>query len=206
MIPSDAPLNARVFLEGPAGCGKTTFGTRHLLRLLESGIAPDRILVLVPQVTLGRPYQLAVHGSPIAGGMVDVLTLSGVARRAIETYWPVVAGPMGFAEPGREPTFLNIETAQYFMARIAAPAIELGQFSGAKGGVALSPARIISQVLFNLNEAAILRFPLDEVAERLINAWGERDSARRPVFRTALELAGQFREYCLAHNLSLIHI
>jgi hypothetical protein len=190
-------LKSRIFLEGPAGSGKTTYATAHLRRLLESGVAPDRILVLVPQITLGRPYQLAAHESPVVGGLVDVLTIAGIARRAVETYWPLVAEPMGFAEPAHEPTLLNIETAQYFMARIASAVIRAGQFEA----VNVSPQRIVSQVLDNLNKAAILRFPLDEVAQRLIAAWGDRHSSRPPVYETTIDLAQQFRAYCLQHNL-----
>ncbi len=190
-----ATEQAKTFLEGPAGTGKTTYATRYLLDLLESGVAPDRILVLVPQVTLGRPYQLAGHKA--ASGSVDVLTLAGIVRRAVEVYWPVVAGPMGIAAPDKEPTFLNIETSQYFMARVAAPVIQAGQFEG----VNMAPPRIVSQVLDNLHKAAILRFPVDEVAQRLITAWGDRHSSRPPVYQAAADLAKEFRTYCLQHNL-----
>src|SRR6266851_1899852 len=197
MIPQAIDLTAKTFLEGPAGSGKTTRGTRYLLSLLENGVDPDRILVLVPQATYGRPYQLAVYDSQAAGGIVQITTLAGIARRAIETYWPIVAGPMGFAAPDSEPIFLNIETAQYYLARVAAPAINAGQFDG----VNMAPPRIISQVLDNLHKAAILRFPLDEVAQRLTLAWADRHSSRPPVYAAAAELARQFRAYCLEHNL-----
>jgi hypothetical protein len=194
----DSLLTKKVFLEGPAGSGKTTYATRHLLRLLEKGAQPDHVLILVPQVTLSRPYQLALHNSEVAGGAVNILTVAGLARQAIETFWPIVAAPMGFADPAQEPIFLNIETAQYFMARLAAPSIEEGKFES----VSIAPPRIISQVLDNLNRASIMRFPLDEVAERLIAAWGrERESTRPPVFRAAADLARQFRELCLQNNL-----
>lgn len=194
---SEPTLTQKIFLEGPAGSGKTTYATDYLRRLLAAGIAPDRILILVPQVTLGRPYELAVHNSPVAGSRVDILTVAGIARRAIETYWPIVAAPMGFADPGKEPTFLNIETAQYFMARLANDKIRAGHFDA----VNVSPPRIISQVIDNLNKAAMLRFPLDEVAQRLVNAWGERHSSRPPVYESAIDLAREFRAYCLEHNL-----
>src|SRR5512140_1583392 len=128
MYPS--ALSAKTFMEGPAGSGKTMRGTRYLVDLLESGVAPDHVLILVPQATYGRPYQLAVHASNVTGGTVDIMTIAGLARRAVETYWPVVAEPMGFAAPERDPVFLNIETAQYYMARVAAPVIRSGEFDG----------------------------------------------------------------------------
>jgi hypothetical protein len=197
MTTTTPTLTVKAFLEGPAGSGKTTYATGYLERLIESGVAPDRILILVPQVTLGRPYEEAIHRSPVAGGRVDILTLSGIARRAVETYWPLIGAPMGFADPNKEPTFLNIETAQYFMARLANEKVRAGIFSA----VNVSPQRIVSQVLDNLNKAAILRFPLDEVAMRLTIAWGNRHSSRPPVYNAAIDLAKEFRAYCLEHNL-----
>src|SRR5438876_1751170 len=171
-------LNVKLFLEGPAGAGKTTRGTRYVRALLDSGVVPDRVLVLVPQVTYERPYQLAVAESGISGGTVEITTLAGIARRAVETYWPSIAEPMGFAAPNREPIFLNVETAQYYMARIAAPAIRAGQFNA----VNIAPPRLILQVLDYLQKAAMLRCPLDEVAQRLTNAWADRHSSRPPVY------------------------
>jgi hypothetical protein len=196
MLP-ELTLSEKTFLEGPAGTGKTTLATRYLQSVLDTGIAPERILVLVPQATYGRPYQLAVHSSGISGGTVEITTLAGIARRAIETYWPIIAEPMGFAKPDHDPIFLNIETAQYYMARVAQPRIHAGQFDS----VSIAPPRVISQVLDNLHKAALLRFPLDEVAQRLTLAWGERHSSRPPVYEAAADLAREFRAYCLEHNL-----
>src|SRR5262249_22308365 len=146
-------LNSKTFLEGPAGSGKTTLAVGYLLDLLNSGVAPDRVLVLVPQATYGRAYQTAVHDSNGAGGKVDVVTIAGIARRAVETYWPVIAEPMGFAAPDREPIFLNIETAQYYMARVAAPVLRSGEFDG----VNMAPPRRLSPGPDNLHQGAVFR-------------------------------------------------
>lgn len=198
MLRFDEPLlNAKLFFHGPAGSGKTTDATRYVRFLLERGIAPERIVILVPQVTLGRPYQLALHDAQ--GGNVNIVTMASLARQAVETFWPLVAGPMGFAQPNQEPTFLNIETAQYFMARWVAPAYEEGRFS--MNDVTVSEPRVISQLLDNLNRAAMLRFPLDSIAERLIAAWGDRDSMRPRVFEAAKNLAAEFRNHCLQNNV-----
>lgn len=194
----DVRLDRKLFLEGPAGTGKTTFAIHYLLKLVDEGIPPDRVLVMVPQVTLARPFQLAIHQSSVAGGAVNIQTLAGIARRVIETHWPLLAGPMGFADPTKEPHFLNIETAQYYMARMVGGALDTGVFES----VAVSAPRIVTQVFDNLNRAVLMRFPLDEVADRLKAAWGEeRDSARLPAYDAALALAKQFRAYCLDHNL-----
>ncbi|MCC7208858.1 MAG: hypothetical protein IT323_16230 [Anaerolineae bacterium] len=191
-------LTRKTFLEGPAGAGKTTLAARFLLRLLEVGVAPDRILVLVPQVTLGRPYEQALRDTPGEAATVHAMTIAGLARQAVEFYWPLVAEPLGFADPAKEPTFLNVETAQYFMARFAVPMAAEGHFQS----VRIAPPRIVSQVLDNLNRAALMRFPIDEVANRLSAAWGdERDSARIPVYQTAVDIAQAFRAHCLQHNL-----
>ena len=103
------------FLDGPAGCGKTTVAVQRMLYLLDVGVRADRILVWVPQRSLGQPYVEALRDPRVpAGGRVDVLSADGLARRAIDLFWPVIAVSAGF-DPSREPTFLTLETAQYYM-------------------------------------------------------------------------------------------
>lgn len=191
-------LSRKLFLEGAAGTGKTTYAVNHLRAWLESGISPDQILILVPQITLARPYQLALHQWEFNGGAPHILTLAGFARQAVSAYWSAIADQYGF-DPDREPTFLNIETAQYFMARFALPRIHEGQFSISE--VSVATPRIISQVIDNLNRAALMRFPLDDVAARLINAWGSRTSNRKAIYERVRDLAAEFREHCVQNNL-----
>ena len=186
-----------LFLEGPAGTGKTTAGVARLLRLLEAGVAAEAVLVLVPQRTLGRIYLDALHGpwAP-AGASVDVVTIGGLARRTVELYWPLVAGPAGFAHPDRPPVFLTLETAQYYMDRLIEPFIAAGAF----GDVTLARQRLISQILDNLNKAAIAGFSYREIGERLARAWSG-ESSRLRVYEQVQACAGSFRAFCLEHNL-----
>ena len=193
-----ALLFRKVFLEGMAGSGKTTYAVRHMLAWLESGVDPSRLLIVVPQPPSARPYQLALHEAAYSGGAPIITTFANFAREAVGAYWSEIAGALG-ADPSREPTFLNIETAQYFMARLALPRIEQGEF--ALSDMRLPPPRIISQVLDNLNRAALLGEPIERIAERLSKAWGARDSSRHDVFKRANALAAEFRAHCLQHNL-----
>ena len=39
----EAPLDAKIFLSGPAGCGKTTVGVERMRALLASGLPADSI-------------------------------------------------------------------------------------------------------------------------------------------------------------------
>jgi hypothetical protein len=121
-----------LFLEGPAGVGKTTVATARLRHMLTQGVPADEILILAPQRTLLAPYQLTLRGSDLPpGGMVDTLTVGGLARRMVNLFWPLVADRAGFARPDRPPVFLTLETAQYYMTRVADPLIEAGAFEGA---------------------------------------------------------------------------
>ncbi len=192
-----APLEARIFLEGPAGGGKTTTGVARLLHLLASGLPGESILLLFPQRTLATPYYEALRGPLIpAGGIVDVLTLGGLARRMVDLFWPVLAEAAGFARPDLPPSFLTLETAQYYMAHLVRPLLNEGLFET----VSLDRNRLYSQILDSLNKAATVSFPHSEIGARLKAAWvGEPAQAR--VYEDTQHCANLFRRYCLEHNL-----
>ena len=195
---SNLPLNTKIFLEGPAGAGKTTAVVGFLIDLLDSGIPGGSILLLVPQRTLAGPYYAALHqpGVP-SGGEVTVLTVGGLAQRMIELFWPLVAEPAGFARPDELPTFLTLETAQYYMAHLVRPRLEQ---EGLFDSVTIDRNRLYSQILDNLNKAAVVGFPHTEIGERLKSAWvGE--PAQLNVYEDVQSCVDAFRQYCLAHNL-----
>jgi len=193
-----APFDRKIFLEGPAGAGKTTTGVGRLVFLLLSGVPAERILVLTPQRTLATPYNEALYHPDIAaGGLVNVATVGGLARRMVDLFWPLVVEEAGFGKPDERPIFLTLETAQYYMARIVTPLVEeQGYFEA----INIDRNRLYSQILDNLNKAAVVGFPYTEIAERLRGAWvGE--SAQGRTYDQAQECAARFRRYCLEHNL-----
>lgn len=189
--------NHTLFLSGPAGTGKTTLAVRRLRFLLEQGVPAEQILILLPQRTLGTPYQ-AFLGSPTAppGENVDTATVGGLARRTLDLFWPLVAEPAGFAQPNRRPRFLTLETAQYHMDRI----VETFVASGAFDGITISRPRLVSQIIDNLNKAAAVGFPPEEIAPRLKGAWGG-ESARLGIYDQVQAVALAFRHACLAESL-----
>jgi hypothetical protein len=190
------PGKGRFFLEGPPGTGKTTLAVRRLMYLLQSYVPAQSILVWVPQRALGKPYQDALWELDLPGGEVTVATVGGLARRMIALFWPLIGGRAGFAEPAEEPVFLTLETTQYYMDRIITPYIEAGYFDG----LSIRRNRLASQIIDNLNKAAVVGFPHVEVAARLKRAWSG-ESARKQVYDQAQACANAFRDYCVAHNL-----
>ena len=123
------PLDAKIFLEGPAGAGKTTVGVERLLHLVDSGVPGQSILVLVPQRTLAQPYYRAIRQPGLtASGMISILTMGGLARRMIDLFWPLIAEEAGFTSREERPIFLTLETAQYYMAHQVRPLLEKGLF------------------------------------------------------------------------------
>ena len=192
-----APREAKVFLEGPAGAGKTTAGVARLLGLIERGAPAGSLLVFVPQRTLAAPYLAALRRPDLPpGGRPTVLTLGGLARRMVELFWPLAGEAAGFARPAQPPVFLTLETAQYYLARVVAPLLAEGRFRS----VTLDRPRLYSQILDNLNKAAAVGFDPGEIGARLSAAW-LGDPGRERVYADVQEAALRFREYCLAHNL-----
>lgn len=196
-IIANLPLDASAFLEGPAGTGKTTAGVERLLTLLSNGIDGQNILVLVPQRTLAFHYYQAIESPDLPyGGLPTIATLGGIARRSIELFWPVIAAKAGFLNPNGQPTFLTLETSQYYMAHLVSPLLEKGYFDA----LTIDRNRLFSQIIDNLNKAAAIGIPHTGIGERLKTAWvGEPTQLR--VYEEAQECANLFRAYCLENNL-----
>ncbi len=194
---TQAPLDAKTFLSGPAGCGKTTVGVERLRTLLTSGLPAGSILVLTPQRTLQAPYEMALRAPEVGpGGVVTLATLGGLARRMVDLFWPLAAESAGFAHPDQPPVFLTLETAQYYMARLVRPLLDEGFFAS----VTIDRNRLYSQILDNLNKSASVGFSYTEIGERLLAAWFG-DPGQRRIYADAQECASRFRQYCLDHNL-----
>lgn len=191
----------KLFLSGPFGAGKTTAALAHLHQLLrQERVRGDDILVLLPQRSLAAPYREALSATSLPpGSAVRVTTFASLAQQAVELYWPLLAPTAGFADPGREPTFLTLETSQHHMAPLVAAADEEGAFDG----VRVERARVVSQVLDNLNKAALQGLSIDDAYERLELAapLGEQRATRLNALRSARKISHDFRALCLRETL-----
>ena len=194
----ESPLNSKLFVSGPMGTGKTTAAVERMRYLLTQGVPGESILMLAAQRSVQDPYlDLLYSPERSAGGEVTSTTLGGgLARRICDLFWPVAAEAAGFAQPDQPPVFLSLETSQYYMAHIVRPLLEEGYFES----VTMDRNRMYSQILDNLNKAAIVGFPYTEIASRLDAAYFG-DPAQRRVYQDAQECAIRFREYCLQNNL-----
>ncbi len=188
---------SKIWLSGLAGSGKTTAAALHLLNLVNKGVPAEQILILAPQRTLAKTYIDIIASTDFpAGGRPDILTLNGLAQRCISLFWPLVSLSAGFKQPQMAPIFLTIETAQYYMSKIVNLLLQQGYF----GAITITPHRLYSQLLDNLNKSALVGFPVNEIASRLKSAWIGPGSQIR-VYDQAQEAILLFRNYCIENNL-----
>ncbi len=192
-IPQSPKAAEGVYLKGPVGAGKTTRATEHLQSLLDNGVPAQEILVFLPQRALAEPFREVAKEH--VGGRVDILTISGLARRMIQRFWPLVAEDAGF-DGDRPPNFLTLETAQYFMSRVTDPLREEGAFAG----LSIAESRLYSQLIDNINKAALVGFPPSEISERLKGAWIGSEE-RESVFDDAQRAADRYLQMCRENNL-----
>ncbi len=191
-----APIKDSILLSGKAGTGKTTAGVLRIRRLVEQGVAGDSILVLVPQRRLAADYYSMVRSADFpAGSQPVILTFNGLAQRMLSLFWPLIASQAGFKTPFVTPRFLNMETAQYYLAGIVEPLLDQGYFES----LTIDRNRLYSQILDNLNKSAVVGFPPCEIAERLSSAWAGKNPQHN-IYQQAQECALKFLDFCLANH------
>lgn len=192
-----APLTGRLFLSGPSGCGKTSAAAARLRFLIDQGVPAESILILTPQRSLAEPYRLELTRPDLPpGGLPTLVTLGGLAQRTLQLFWPAISASGGFKRPDLPPTFLTLETAQYYMAKIARLLFDKGYFEQ----LVIDRNRLYSQILDNLNKAAVVGFPHTDIAARLKGAWiGKPEQIVH--YEQAQECANLFRAFCLENNL-----
>jgi hypothetical protein len=190
---AESPLDAGILYAGPAGSGKTTAGVGRLQFLLESGLPAREILLLFPQRTLADPYQQALADPYLTGGtQTQPSTWGGIARRMIDVFWPLLLEKDLFPADISSPTFLTMESTQYFMSHLIHPLIaDQGYFES----VTMHRNRIYSQLIDNLNKASLMGFSHRDLSDRLKAAWiGEPGQIR--IYEDAQYCVNLFRDFC----------
>ncbi len=187
----------QLFVRGPAGAGKTTALQRRLISLLSAGIPSYTVLTLLAEPDAADGYRTALTEAGMGPySDLHLVTFSGLAREMVTLFWPLIARPAGFEAPHRPPVFLSYDLAQIHMKRVIAPMLAEGAFEGLR----MRPQQILSQLLDNLNRAALNELTLDEMETRLVRTWSGPSEHTR-YFYQAGEAARRFRQRCLSANL-----
>ncbi len=195
------PPERKIWLEGPAGSGKTSVAVARLLHLLEGGAPAESILIFLPQRSLAQPYIRALRErARYSGGQVAIHTIGSLSLQLVEMFFFLVAERAGFKHPRDLPNFLSLELVQYFMTRAIEPIIDGRDYFNS---VRIDRARLYSQIVDNMNKAALVGFPLSEIGGRLKGALATAGGGveQAHIFDDAQTCALAFRQYCLAHNL-----
>ncbi|MBZ0287879.1 MAG: AAA family ATPase, partial [Anaerolineae bacterium] len=187
-----------IFLEGVTGTGKTTAAIERVKNLIRDGAAPESILILVPQAALAVPYREGLRRSrAVKGATVQATTMSGLATQVVDLFWPLIADEVGFAAPLDRPHFLSLELVQYYMTRFIAPEIRQKDYFNS---VHIDANRLYTQIVDNLNKAALVGFPHEDISRKLKAAWSG-DTEQAFIYDDAQACANLFRELCRQHNL-----
>ena len=194
----ESPLDSRTFLSGPAGTGKSTAGIERLKYLLQSGLPGHEILLLFPQRNLSLDYLKALEVMDFSGSSKPVFaTFGGLARRGIELFWPLLLDSFPKFSGDSPPVFLTLESTLYFMSKLVEPLIiEEGYFAS----ITIQRNRLYSQIIDNLNKAAVHGFSHTEISDRLLSSW-IGDQSQALVYEHAQDSANLFRDYCYENNL-----
>ena len=124
-------------------------------------------------------------------------TLGSLSLQMVEMFWFLIAERAGFAHPQDLPNFLSLELVQYFMTRAIEPLVNQRDYFNS---VRIDRARLYSQIVDNMNKAALVGFPISEIGARLKTALAG-GVEQTHIYDDAQTCALAFRDYCLARNL-----
>ncbi|MEO6725698.1 MAG: UvrD-helicase domain-containing protein [Blastocatellia bacterium] len=190
--------DAKIFLSGAAGTGKTTVGVHRLRNLINSGVPAHSILVLVPQKRLALPYYAEIRNPRRkAGAEATIATLGSLSRQIVNLFWPLSTSQLSQRDPYRRPIFLSQELIQYLMFKILEPEIEQKDYFNS---VTITRTRLFGQIADNLNKSSLVGFPHTTIGLRLKTAL-LGDQERLHIFDDAQTCANLFRDYCAENRL-----
>ncbi|MEM9951935.1 MAG: UvrD-helicase domain-containing protein [Chloroflexota bacterium] len=188
-----ANFDKKIFLDGVAGTGKTTAGIERVKQLIRDGVPADTILVFVPQAGLALPYVEALQRSRVEiGGDLQTATIGKLAFQTVELFFPLIANALEQDLPVEKPHFLSLELVQYYMTRFVEPEIERNDYFNS---VTISRSRLYTQIVDNLNKAALVGFPHEQLADKLKSAW-RGEVTQEYIYEDAQATATLFRELC----------
>lgn len=189
----EADPDERIRVSGRAGCGKTSAAAERVRFLLENADAWPQVLVFTPGRNYDGPYREILSRD---GLRPAVTTYNSYVQNCLKLFWPLIADRTEFGRRKSFPMFLTIEAAQIMMARLIAPKLDAGYFSG----LTASMSRVFNQVMVALHKCAAAEIPFEQYPEIMRSSWGG-DGALLPVFEQTYECGMLFREACLRHNL-----
>lgn len=162
--------------------------------LAQSGVSPDRILILTP---MRESREVLLRAAPPTFSVdVPIQTFAAFALASVRERWNLLASQASGFHETQPPTYISFAVAQYLMHQVVQPFRELGFFEG----LLIRPSRISTALLHTLNQATTHGLPLESIPERLEHVWGDEvvNPKRADHILTCLTT---FRERCIRHNV-----
>src|SRR5690606_323093 len=191
-------FDKKIFLDGIAGTGKTTAGIERVKQLIREGVPADSILLLVPQAGLALPYKNALQRSRVEiGGDIHTATIGKLAFQTVDLFFPLIAPEIEKGKSPQQPHFLSLELVQYYMTRFVEPEIDRHDYFNS---VTISRSRLYTQIVDNLNKAALVGFPHKQLSEKLKGAW-RGEATQNYIYDDAQASATLFRDLCYQYMM-----
>ncbi len=184
---------SRIWLTGPAGCGKSTAAAERVRFLMEQSDAWPQILIFTPGRSYNTPYQDLLSREGIRP---QLTTYNSFVQSSLKLFWPLITGNTDFENKNSYPMFLTIEAAQIIMAKLIRSRREDGYFNG----LTASPSRVFNQVMLAMHKCAAAEIPFEQYAGLMRESW-VGDGALFPVFDQAQECGMLYRKVCFENNL-----
>lgn len=189
-MPIILEFDQSLFLEGPAGTGKTTAAVSYVTKLINSGISPHSILVVLSHQPLVQVYQSLLHNAGI-DELPDMFTFPDFVLHSLRIFWSQMS------KWESEPAFIGADLSRYYIARFIEPYMQSGVFQN----IRLSKSRLVSQIFDHYQQAGSNGLTLEEAEEKAVRGWSNIHSSRRKIYQAVSAVLHQYRAFCLSNQL-----
>ncbi|MCT8977747.1 hypothetical protein N4T77_14195 [Clostridium sp. CX1] len=177
-IINDKNTEKCILINGKSASGKTTLAIKKYKYLVEKeNVNTDQILVFIMNRYQGLTWKREL--SLRTSSETKIFTYQGFIRKELIKYWPIVEKSCSKIKKSRVgPEFVSADTANYMMEIL----VDFFRSKGYLSSITSTSSRIASDLVSNINKAALSLLDIKEIGSRIYNSIEVKDGIDKETY------------------------